>query len=416
MVKNKKHLYGNRYVNIKDGELMIGNLLCKEVTNKWETPVFIFLEQKIRDNIRYINSLFQEIFPNSQGFYSIKANYLQSTVEIIQDECFGAEIVSINELELLDRLNFDKNKIIVGGPYLSERLLEKVISMEIPFIVVYNMDDIPRISHKIRNSAKNKDYIPKILIKFQTSKYTSRHGLPQNIETFKILSKIFIENPEVEYGGILSHYGTRLKNWLQYEQNVNNLIHIAKKLEKHSGLKTKILDIGGGFSNADSLKENEFRSYLEKMRDIFRSENLHNCTIFYEPGRFIMEDAGFCITQVIKVDPIHRTVFLNIGNNFIPKFMKSSLRFYNASRISESPNYPVDFMGCIPSDQDIMIKNYNFTPSVKKGDLIVIANVGAYALTWSTRFPFSIPKILFLVDSSLKENQGPPNPSEFSLP
>ena len=91
--------------------------------------------------------------------------------------------------------------------------------------------------------------------------------------------------------------------------------------------------------------------------------------------------------------------------------MKSALRFYNASKILENPNEPWDFMGNIPSDQDIFVKNYNFTLHVEKGDIILIANVGAYALTWSTRFPYSIPKILFLKDNKITELEN----SEFSL-
>ncbi|MHA1777638.1 MAG: hypothetical protein DRO88_04380 [Promethearchaeia archaeon] len=415
MSKNKKSLYGNKYVNIENGELKLGNILCKNLTQNWETPIFLFLEQKIRDNIRYITSVFKEVFPKSRGFYSMKANFLQKTMEIIRDEQFGAEIVSFNELKILEKLNFDSSRIIVGGPYLSAQLLDKIISMEIPYIVIYDIDEIPKISQRIRQNNKSNKYKPKILLKFQTLKYTSRHGLSHTKDTFQTLSKIFIANPELEYAGILSHYGTRLKTWIQYEQNLNNLIEIVQKIKNFAGLETKILDIGGGFSNADSLKEKEFRSYLERMREMLRKENLQNCTIFYEPGRFIMEDTGFCISQVIRVDPHHRVVFLNIGNNFIPKFMKSSLRFYNADRITESPNTPMDFMGYIPSDQDILIKKYNFTQSVQKGDIIVIANVGAYALTWSTRFPYQIPKILFLGKKNIVRYQGDPNPAEFSL-
>ncbi|MCF2139015.1 MAG: hypothetical protein K9W44_03050 [Candidatus Lokiarchaeota archaeon] len=404
MGKEKKRLYGNKYVNVEDGKLKIGNFSCLDLAKKWETPIFLFLEEKIQENINYISSIFSEIFPQSQGFYSVKSNYLQKTAEIVKEEQFGAEIVSLTELQMLKRIGFDHTKIIVGGPYLPDKFLMQIVQMQIPYIVIYDLIDISRISQTITKIlGANSNYCPKILLKFQTKKYTSRHGLHNNKETYKLISEIFKKNTNVEYAGVLSHFGTRLKTWLQYEENMKNLIEIVQKIKKISGLSSKILDIGGGFSNADSLKEKEFRTYLVGCKNMLYQAGFQNSIIFYEPGRFIVEDTGFCIAEVIRVDPIHKVVFLNIGNNYIPKFMKSSLRFYNATRITEAPNSPFDFMGNIPSDQDILIKNYNFTKSVSRGDIIVIANVGAYALTWSTRFPYSFPNILFLSKKQIIE-------------
>lgn len=404
MGKEKKQLYGNKYVNVEDGKLKISNFSCLDLAKKWETPIFLFLEEKIQENINYISSIFSEIFPQSQGFYSVKSNYLQKTAEIVKEEQFGAEIVSLTELQMLKRIGFDHTKIIVGGPYLPDKFLMQIVQMQIPYIVIYDLIDISRISQTITKIlGGNSNYCPKILLKFQTKKYTSRHGLHNNEETYKSISEIFKKNTNVEYTGVLSHFGTRLKTWLQYEENMKNLIEIVQKIKKISGLSSKILDIGGGFSNADSLKEKEFRTYLLGCKNMLYQAGFQNFIIFYEPGRFIVEDTGFCIAEVIRVDPIHKVVFLNIGNNYIPKFMKSSLRFYNATRITETPNTPFDFMGNIPSDQDILIKNYNFTKSVSRGDIIVIANVGAYALTWSTRFPYSFPNILFLSKTKINE-------------
>ncbi|WP_457556528.1 hypothetical protein [Candidatus Harpocratesius sp.] len=415
MGKEKKRLYGNKYVNVKDGKLKIGNFSCLDLAKKWETPIFLFLEEKIQENINYISSIFSEIFPQSQGFYSVKSNYLQKTAEIVKEEQFGAEIVSLTELQMLKRIGFDHTKIIVGGPYLPDKFLMQIVQMQIPYIVIYDLIDISRISQTITKIfGTNSNYCPKILLKFQTKKYTSRHGLHNNKETYKSISEIFKKKTNLEYAGVLSHFGTRLKTWLQYEENMKNLIEIVQKIKKISGLYSKILDIGGGFSNADSLKEKEFRTYLLGCKNMLYQAGFQNSIIFYEPGRFIVEDTGFCIAEVIRVDPIHKVVFLNIGNNYIPKFMKSSLRFYNATRITEAPNTPFDFMGNIPSDQDILIKNYNFTKSVSRGDIIVIANVGAYALTWSTRFPYSLPNILFL--SKTKINKYKTGSNSFIFP
>jgi diaminopimelate decarboxylase len=72
-------------------------------------------------------------------------------------------------------------------------------------------------------------------------------------------------------------------------------------------------------------------------------------------------------------------------------------------------------MGNIPSDQDILVKNYNFTPSIQTRDYILIANVGAYALTWSIRFPYPNPSIILIESDQIKEIHNRNSPNDFSI-
>ncbi|TFH27549.1 MAG: hypothetical protein E4G98_06060 [Promethearchaeota archaeon] len=206
-----------------------------------------------------------------------------------------------------------------------------------------------------------------------------------------------------------------MKTIIQYRENANNLIDIIQNLRKYAQLKPKIINFGGGFPNADSIKQDDFIPLLQEVKSALDKELDGKYSMFYEPGRFIVEDAGFCLCEVIKFDPSSKTVFVNVGNNLIPKFMKASLRFYNASRSTDALRFPVDILGNVPSDQDILIKNYNFTEKVERGDIIIIANVGAYALTWSTRFPYSKPSILILDGKKIHVYHDRTSSHDFSL-
>ena len=234
------------------------------------------------------------------------------------------------------------------------------------------------------------------LLRIRNKKYGAKHGVIFSEDNIQRLGEILKKTPLMQYKGLLSHYGTRLKIYSQYLENLKNLMGNAKKLKEIIGLDTSILNLGGGFPSADSIKKTDLIQNLNKLKIELKENGFENCSIFYEPGRNIVSDCGFCITQVYKIEKEISTIFVDIGNNYIPKFMKSSLRFYNASQITETHNTPIDIMGYIPSDQDILIKNYSFTPSIEVGDYVMIANVGAYALTWSTRFPYPKPKIIYL--------------------
>jgi len=409
---NKNALYGNKFLNIKENELVLDGINVKKLIEKYNTPSFVFLQKKIEDNIKKIIECFSSVFPNSQGFYSTKANYLPEIISTVKNQNFGTEIVGLPELKILKKIEFPFEKVIAGGPYLPNDFLIEIIKTHVKYLVIYDLDDIIRIQEIIQEFG---EYTQDILIRIQSQKYTGRLGIVLNEPNLKKLKDLFDKCPNLQYKGILAHRGTQLNSIDDYMKNFQLLIENAIKIKKFVGWDTSILNIGGGFPNADSLKKIQLITILKKFKEILVKNNLDSCSIFYEPGRFIVGDAGFALASVFKYDKIHRTAFLDVGNNYIPKFMKSSLRFYNISKIFESPNKPIDFMGNIPSDQDILVKNYNFTPSIQTGDYILIANVGAYALTWSIRFPYPNPSIILIETDQIKEIHNRNSPNDFSI-
>lgn len=388
---NKDQLFGNPYVNIINNQLVIDKVPVNLIATQYGTPTFIFLSNKIRDNIQKIKHIFQEIFPNSLGFYSTKANYLQEILRIVNQEEFGAEIISSTELHLLKKSQFPHNRILAGGPYLPEDFLQEVIESGLKYFVCYDIEDLPRIQ-KILASYPTKKI--QIILRFTSPKFTGRQGIPFLSENIEKIASTLSVCPQLEFEGILSHLGTQLNTDQDYLHNIAFLMEIADKLESQCGLNANIFDMGGGFPNADALKMDRLSVILSKVKDSLSQNGWDHVQIFYEPGRFIVGDTGFCLARILKYDLVNRTAFLDIGNQFIPKFMKSAIRFYDVDKITEHPNFPIDFMGPMPSDQDILLKNYNFPPHVASGDRVLIANVGAYALTFSTRFPYPFPLIL----------------------
>lgn len=415
MTTTKNALYGNKYVNIRENILHLGKFQIQEILSKKATPSFVFLLDKLRANIKQISSCFSEIFLKAQGYYSMKANFFSPIIETVKNADFGAEIVGIPEFNSLKKLNFPMDKIIGGGPYLPDDFLKELIKHKVGYIVVYDLEDISRIQNEITAQEKDIPYKQKILVRFQAPKYTGRQGIALIDKNLVKLKDILEKSTNIKFKGILSHMGTRMKTLENFQKNIAFIIKVVNDLKNVAQITTEIIDMGGGFPNADALKKKHLLLILQQLKEELNIGNCAHCQIFYEPGRFLVGDIGFCLTKVYKYDESTSTAFLEIGNNMIPKFMKSALRFYNASRIHEKPNKPIDFMGIIPSDQDILIKNYNFTRNIAVDDIIVIANVGAYALTWSTRFPYILPSILFIDGDNIEIFHDNSVQSDFSI-
>ena len=69
----------------------------------------------------------------------------------------------------------------------------------------------------------------------------------------------------------------------------------------------------------------------------------------------------------------------------------------------------------MPTDQDVLAKDYFLTEKLDEKDIIIITNVGAYTLTFSNRFPYILPKIFLIKDREIKKIFDPVVDHDFSI-
>jgi len=393
----------------KDGTLLIGGIVASEIVNKNHTPVMIFFANRVKNNINSFCRAFQSVFDNFQCFYSFKANFLPDICRIVQSEGVGAELIGLPELKLALKLQFPSEKIIVGGPYLHQELIEKCISENIKEIVVYNLNDVILID----SIAKKYKKVQEICLRVNTQKFGSRLGIDLDEFELTLLKKIQYEYKNVKITTILSHYSTQMNNFEQFKQNLRNVLKKIKILLK-AGVRIENLNLGGGFPEATIMPEHQLIEIAKKIKLILTNFDIKFKNIYFEPGRYFVGDAGIFLAKVIKVYK-DRWIFLNIGNHICPKFAKASLRFYNITRINDPHKYKTSIAGIIPTDQDVLAKNYFFTKELEEGDHVMITNVGAYCLTFSNRFPYLLPEISLIEDGIITQIFNPIVHHDFSL-
>jgi len=408
-VDKLKRISGNPYLNKKEGNLLIDNVLLNEILKTYTTPVIIFLENRVRNNINTFLKVFKSVFDNFQCFYSFKANFLPEICNIVQSEGLGAELIGLPELKLALKLNFPPDKIIVGGPYLPQELIEKCVQEKIKEIVVYNMNDLVRIN----SIAKNSQTVQDICLRINTQKYGSKLGILLNQSNILKLKKIINECENLKITTLLSHYSTQMNNFELFKKNINILLDNIKILSD-AGIKIENINLGGGFPEAVIMPENQLREVATKIKSLISNFEINLKSIYFEPGRYLVGDAGLLIAKIISITD-DRWVFLNIGNHICPKFAKSSIRFYNATRIEEPHKFKTSIAGIMPTDQDVLAKDYFFTYDLKEGDIVVVTNVGAYNLTFSNRFPYLLPNIILVKNKTATNIFDPLLNCDFSI-
>lgn len=404
-----KKISGNPYLNKKGGALLIDKVLLDEILKINSTPLIIFLENRLRNNINTFLKVFKSVFDNFQCFYSFKANFLTEICSIVQSEGLGAELIGLPELKLALKLQFPPDKIIVGGPYLPQELIEKCVHEKIKEIVVYNLNDLIRINAM----AEGYQVVQDICLRINTQKYGTKLGISLNQINVNKLKVIINECENLRITTLLSHYSTQMNSFDLFIKNAESVIDSTKILFD-AGINIENINLGGGFPEAVIMPENQLKELASKIHSLVSNFEISFKNIYFEPGRYLVGDAGLLIAKIIKVTD-DRWIFLNIGNHICPKFSKSSMRFYNATRIEEPHKFKTSIAGIIPTDQDVLAKDYFFTHDLKEGDLVVITNAGAYNLTFSNRFPYVLPNIILIKDTNAINIFNPSVNHDFSI-
>ncbi len=404
-----KNISGNPYLTSDSDGIFIDSVSFSEIVKQFKTPLLIFLENRIRENIKTFINVFSSEFENFQCFYSFKANFLSEICKIVLSEGVGAEIVGLPELKLALKLGFPSNKIIIGGPYLSKELIELSIKNHVKEIIIYDLN----VLKKVNSIAKKFDIIQHISIRVNSQKYASKLGVKFDQQKLALFKNIIKDYQNVKITSILSHFSTQMNNIKQFRKNVKAIASNLKLLSDH-GIDIKDINLGGGFPEANVMPQVQLKHIAKEIKCALKEFEVNYRNIYFEPGRYFIGDAGLFISKIVKVCE-DRWVFINLGNHICPKFARCSLRFYNASQINEPHKYKTSIAGIIPTDQDVLAKDYFFTESLLKGDKVLVTNTGAYCLTFSNRFPYSLPKILLINDTTIKKIFNPEIDEDFSL-
>jgi len=78
-----KKISGNPFLKKENEQIFIDLVPFEDLIKKYKTPILIFLENRIRDNIKSFRNVFNTEFKRFKCFYSLKANFLPEICKII---------------------------------------------------------------------------------------------------------------------------------------------------------------------------------------------------------------------------------------------------------------------------------------------------------------------------------------------
>ena len=156
----------------------------------------------------------------------------------------------------------------------------------------------------------------------------------------------------------------------------------------------EILDLGGGLGvdEASGPRRIDTDALDAVLADLKTAHPEYK--LWLEPGRFIVAEAGVLLARVTqtKHTPDARFIGINTGMNSLirPALYGARHEIVNLTRLDEEPSWIADIVGPICETAD-RLGAQRLMPATQEGDIILIANGGAYGRVMASRYNLREP-------------------------
>src|SRR5258708_10587157 len=175
----------------RKGVLLISGANARELADRYGTPLFVFSEARIRQNIAEVRAAFERSEASVRICYASKANGNLAVLETVKSSGIDIEVNSGGELYKALKVGFQQAQIVFNGVAKTERELEEAIQHAIACINVdsaFELERIIAIASRLHKRAK-------IALRVAPEITTGSHG---GLETGTSLSQFGIADDEIE--------------------------------------------------------------------------------------------------------------------------------------------------------------------------------------------------------------------------
>lgn len=373
-----------------------------DIARRWGTPVYVYdgeiVTARIGELLRH--------FKGAEFHYAIKANPNPSILKLIKAAGIGVEAVSPGELLLAGHVGFKKQKISFTSASATEE--ELVLAAKLAGTV--HLDSLYQLDVWGRNNLG-----PSVSLRLNqgigaghhahviTGGPDSKFGISlEDLPKAKALAAAY----NLRITGIQQHIGSNVLDEKLFLRAVTLLLDTARMLPDVTRV-----DFGGGFGvpydpNQKRLNMKSLGSLWKKETECFVKESGREVSFAFEPGRYIVAEAGTLLVSVtdIKETSKHRFVGVNSGfNHLVRHAMYGS--YHHVVNLSQrrAKKTLVSIAGNICESGDLFAVDREIaSPSV--GDVLAIENAGAYGMSMSSLYNMrALPREILIVGGKPKD-------------
>ncbi len=356
------------------------------LADNFATPLYVYDANKIQFQYNKLKNAFSKI-EYLRINYAVKALSNIAVLQFFKKMGANIDTVSIQEVLLGLHAGFEPHEIIFTPNGVSLEEIEEVALMGVQ-INIDNLSILEQFGTKH----------PSIPVCIRINPHVMAGG-NQNISVGHIDSKFgisiyqiphvlrIVENTKMTINGIHMHTGSDILDIEVFLYASEILFESAKQFKN-----LEFLDFGSGFkvpykkgdieTNIEELGKKLTKRFLQ-----FEKEYGKSLTLAFEPGKFLVSEAGFFLAKVNVVKQTTSTVFAGIDSGFNhlirPMFYGAEHQIENLSNPKGKERF-YTVVGYI-CETDTFANNRKIN-EIKEGDILCFKNAGAYCFSMSSNY------------------------------
>lgn len=357
-----------------------------DLANEFGNPLYVYDAEKIEFQYKRLTNAFSKV-EKLRINYAMKALSNISVLKLLNNLGSGLDTVSIQEVQLGLHAGFTPDKIIFTPNGVSFEEIEEVAALGVQI----NIDNLSVLEHF---GTKH----PKVPVCIRINPHVMAGG-NENISVGHIDSKFgisiyqiphilrIVENTKMHINGIHMHTGSDILDIEVFLYAAEILFDAAKQFKD-----LDFLDFGSGFKvpyKKDDIETNieELGKKLTKRFLAFEKEYGRELTLAFEPGKFLVSEAGCFLAKVNVIKQTTSTVFAGIDSGFNhlirPMFYGSQHAIENISNPKGKERF-YTVVGYI-CETDTFASNRRIT-EIHEGDVLCFKNAGAYCFSMASNY------------------------------
>ncbi|WP_024683193.1 diaminopimelate decarboxylase [Pseudomonas syringae] len=388
--------------NYRDGELFAEGVALSAIAERFGTPTYVYSRAHIEAQYRaYADAL--SGMPHMVCF-AVKANSNLGVLNVLARLGAGFDIVSRGELERVLAAGGKAEKIVFSGVGKTREDMRRALEVGVHCFNVESADELERL----QEVAAELNVRAPISLRVNPDVDAGTHpyistGLKENKFGIAIAAAedVYIrasQLPNLEVIGVDCHIGSQLTTLEPFIDALDRLLDLVDRLGD-CGIHLHHIDLGGGLGVRYRDEEPPLAAdYIKAVRERLAGRDLG---LLFEPGRFIVANAGALLTRVEYLKHTEHKDFAIVDaamNDLIRPALYQAWMDVTAVRPRDSEPRAYDIVGPICETGDFLAKGREL--ALAEGDLLAVHSAGAYGFVMSSNYNTRGRAAEVLVDGS----------------
>ncbi len=357
-----------------------------KIAHQFGTPVYIYHSNQIEEKFQQLRKAFKSC--DAKFFYACKALSNINILKLMLQIGANLDCVSIYEVKLGLKAGFKPQQILFTPNCVDFSEIEAGKDLGV-HINIDNISILEQFGNKFGNTYPicirlNPHIMAGGNFKISTGHVDSKFGI--SIHQLRHIERV-VQTTGLKVEGLHMHTGSEIKDVNVFLQGLDIMLNAAAAFSD-----LKYIDLGSGFKVPyfpDDVKT-DIKELGKKVCETFENFEKNygrKMEIWFEPGKFLVSEAGYFVVKANVVKQTTATVFVGVDSGFNhlirPMFYEAYHRIENISHPKGAERIYTVVGNICETDTFAWDRKLN---EVREGDLLVFYNAGAYGFEMSSNF------------------------------